>query len=166
MLPTDPKKAAEMGKAWGNVLADSIFGVTDVIRDRKGMKEAANKRMEAQNKMTAIKNTAIQAQNFKKQKEMEQQARDVEASMLARLSPKEREEYHQMRADDAKAAAKAKKQAEIDAQETKEMLTLVGVLIVVVPLMLWGAGFMFGMMAKASGDYNTYHMLQKIVPGL
>lgn len=166
MLPTDPKKAADLGKAWGTVLADSIFGVTDVIRDRKELKAAANKKMEQQNKMTALKNKAVQVQNFKKQKEMEQRARDEEASMLARMSPSEREEYHKMRADEAKAAAKARLEEKQREEETKEMLTMLAVLVIVIPAVAWVMLFLFGIMAKASGDYSTFNMLQKFVPGL
>jgi len=166
MLPTDPKKAADLGKAWGNVLADSIFGVTDVIRDRKGMKEAANKKMEMQNKMQAIKNKAIQAQNFAKQKEMERNAADQEAAMLARMSPADREEYHKMRAEEAKASARAKREEEERAQEMKDLAAIGAVVVVVLPILAWGVLFMVGMMAKAGNDYGTYHMLQKFVPGL
>lgn len=166
MLPTDPKKAADLGKAWGNVLADSIFGITDTLRDGKGMKAAANKNMEMQNKMMAIKNKSVQAKNFVKQKEMERNAADQEAAMLARMSPADREEYHKMRAEEAKASARAKKEEEERAQEMKDLAAIGAVVVIVLPLIAWGLLFMFGVIAKTSGDYSTFHMLQKFVPGL
>jgi hypothetical protein len=41
-----------------------------------------------------------------------------------------------------------------------------GLLIfIVLPAILWVFLAGFAMLAKASGDYSTYHMLSKILPG-
>ena len=105
MLPSDPKEAAKLGKAWGEVLADSIFGITDLFRDKKGMKEAANRKMEQQNQRQLIKNAKIKAENAKK-------LHDEEMRMLATLSAAEKEKYFKDKAELAKASANAQKEAE------------------------------------------------------
>lgn len=86
MLPTDPKKAAQLGKAWGEVLAESIFGVADVLRDGKNMKAAANSKVKQQNTMIAAKNAVIKAKNEAKLKEQQEAA-------YMNMSHAEREAY-------------------------------------------------------------------------
>jgi len=158
MLPSDPKEAAKLGKAWGEVLADSIFGITDLFRDRKGMKEAANAKMKIQNQRQAIKNAKIRSENAKK-------LQDEEARMLVTLSAAEKEKYFKDKAELAKAAARAEIEAKEAAEEREQLMILGGVLIIIVPAILWVFLAAFAMMAKASGDYSTYHMLSKILPG-
>lgn len=86
MLPTDPKKAAQLGKAWGEVLAESIFGVADVLKNGKNMKAAANSKMQQQNAATAAKNAVIRAKNEAKLKEQQDAA-------YMKMSHSEREAY-------------------------------------------------------------------------
>jgi hypothetical protein len=86
MLPTDPKKAAQLGKAWGEVLAESIFGVADVLKNGKNMKAAANSKMLQQNAETAAKNAVIRAKNEAKLKEQQEAA-------YMKMSHSEREAY-------------------------------------------------------------------------
>ena len=74
MLPTDPKKAAQLGKAWGEVLAESIFGVADVLKNGKNMKAAANSKQLQENAATAAKNAVIRAKNEAKIKEQQEAA--------------------------------------------------------------------------------------------
>lgn len=86
MLPTDPKEAAKLGKVWGEVLADSIFGVADVLRDGKNMKKAANNKVKQQNAAIAAKNAVIRAKNEAKLKEQQDAA-------YMNMSHSEREAY-------------------------------------------------------------------------
>lgn len=158
MLPSDPKEAAKLGKAWGEVLADSIFGITDLFRDKKGMKEAANRKMELQNQRQMIKNAKIQAENARK-------LHDEEMRMLSTLSAAEKEKYFKDKAEMAKANAKAKEEAEAAAEETQELLLAAFLVIIVLPGILWLMAAGFAVMAKASGDIATYNMLSKILPG-
>ena len=86
MLPTDPKKAAQLGKAWGEVLAESIFGVADVLKNGKNMKAAANSKQLQENAATAAKNAVIRAKNETKIKEQQEAA-------YMKMSRAEREAY-------------------------------------------------------------------------
>jgi len=86
MLPTDPKKAAQLGKAWGEVLAESIFGVADVLRDGKNMKAAANSKAKQQNAAISAKNAVVRAKNEAKLKEQQEAA-------YMNMSHSEREAY-------------------------------------------------------------------------
>lgn len=86
MLPTDPKKAAQLGKAWGEVLAESIFGVADVLKNGKNMKAAANSKQLQENAATAAKNAVIRAKNEAKLKEQQEAA-------YMKMSRAEREAY-------------------------------------------------------------------------
>lgn len=158
MLPTDPKEAAKLGKAWGEVLTESIFGVTDLFKNRKGMKEAANKKMQLQNQRTLIKNAKIKAENAKKLQE-------EEARLLMGLSAADKEKYFKDKAALAKSAAKAEQEAAEAAEERGELLVLLFVVAVVLPAVVWLFLAAFAVLAKASGDYSTYHTLSKILPG-
>ena len=86
MLPTDPKKAAQLGKAWGEVLAESIFGVADVLKNGKNMKAAANAKRLQDNAAIAAKNAVIKAKNeaYMKKKQEEE---------FMKMSHSEREAY-------------------------------------------------------------------------
>jgi Fe2+ transport system protein B len=158
MLPSDPKKAAELGKAWGEVLADSIFGITDLFRDKKGMKEAANRKMEQQNQRQLIKNAKIKAENARK-------LQDEESRLLATLSAAEKEKYFKDKAALAKSNAEAQKQAEEAAEEREQLFIAAFMILIVLPAIIWLMLAGFAVMAKASGDYSTYNMLSKILPG-
>ena len=35
MIPTDPKEAANLGKAWGEAVTDSVFGIADDMKKVK-----------------------------------------------------------------------------------------------------------------------------------
>jgi preprotein translocase subunit SecF len=74
MLPSDPKEAAKLGKAWGEVLAESIFGIADVLKNGKNMKAAANSKQLQKNAAIAAKNTVIRAKNEAKIKEQQEAA--------------------------------------------------------------------------------------------
>jgi preprotein translocase subunit SecF len=74
MLPSDPKEAAKLGKAWGEVLAESIFGIADVLKNGKNMKAAANSKQLQENAAIAAKNIVIRAKNEAKIKEQQEAA--------------------------------------------------------------------------------------------
>jgi hypothetical protein len=158
MLPSDPKEAAKLGKAWGEVLTESIFGITDLFKNQKGMKAAANAKMMQQNQRQLIKNAKIKAENAKK-------LQDEEAKMLMTLSPAEKEKYHKDKAELAKAAARAEVEAKEAAEEREQLMVLGFVLLVILPAVLWLFLAGFAILSKASGDYATYHSIAKFLPG-
>lgn len=158
MLPTDPKEAAKLGKAWGEVLADSIFGIADIFRDKKGMKEAANSKMELQNKRQLIKNAKIRAENARKLQE-------EEARMLAGLSKADKEKYYKDKAEMAKAAARAEIEAKEASEEREQMFIAAFFVLVVLPFIIYIMLAGFALVSKATGDYSTYNTLSKILPG-
>ena len=133
MLPTDPKKAAQLGKAWGEVLAESIFGVADVLRDGKNMKAAANAKAKQQNAITSAKNAVARAKNEAKLKEQQEAA-------YMNMSHAEREAYKKMMKEDRIAGTVKKAQDD-------EMIG-VGhiVLIITIVLAIFG-GMFFGAVA-------------------
>ena len=69
----DPEKALKTGEKWGETLGKAIFGVTDVLRDGKNMKSAANAKRLNDNAKIAAQNAVTRAKNeaYMKQKQEE-----------------------------------------------------------------------------------------------
>lgn len=82
----DPEKAYKTGEKWGNVLAKAIFGVTDILRDGKNMKAAANSKRLQENAVIAAQNAVIRAKNEAKLKAQQEAA-------FMKMSHSEREIY-------------------------------------------------------------------------
>lgn len=162
MLPTDPKEAAKLGKAWGEVLADSIFGVADVLKNSKQMKAAANKKQLQQNQLQAIKNAKIRADNFKKQKEMERDLHDREVLMLATMSKAEKEEYQKMKIQAMIEQKRLEREAAESAEAWATFWQIVLVLFITI-FGLWGIFMAVGFFMHSSSPY-AYQELSKIVP--
>ncbi|CAB5220674.1 hypothetical protein UFOVP245_11 [uncultured Caudovirales phage] len=133
MLPTDPKKAAQLGKAWGEVLAESIFGVADVLRDGKNMKAAANAKAKQQNAITAAKNAVARAKNEARLKEQQDAA-------YLNMSHAEREAYKKMMKDERVAGTVKKAQDD-------EMIGVGYILLIITIVIAIFAGMFFGAVA-------------------
>ena len=129
MLPSDPKEAAKLGKAWGEVLAESIFGVTDVLKNGKNMKAAANAKRLQENAAIAAKNAVTRAKNeaYMKKKQEEE---------FMKMSHSEREAYKKILKE--QRAASTTKKARDD--ETIDFGTLILIVLIVVAL-LGGLGY-------------------------
>lgn len=138
MLPTDPKKAAQLGKAWGEVLAESIFGVADVLRDGKNMKAAANSKVKQQNAATAAKNAVARAKNEAKLKQQQEAA-------YMNMSHAEREAYKKLMKEERVAGAVRKAQDD-------EMIGVGSILIIISIMVAIFVGMFFG--ASALGLFH------------
>ena len=103
MLPTDPKDAAKLGKAWGEVLAESIFGVADVLKNGKNMKADANAKRLQENAAIAAKNAVTRAKNeaYMKKKQEEE---------FMKMSHSEREAYKKILKEQSVASTVKKAQ--------------------------------------------------------
>ena len=126
MLPTDPKKAAQLGKAWGEVLAESIFGVADVLKNGKNMKAAANAKRLQDNAAIAAKNAVIKAKNeaYMKKKQEEE---------FMKMSHSEREAYKKI-LQEQRVSTTVKK-----AQEDEMIGIGTILLIIIIVLSIFGA---------------------------
>ena len=133
MLPTDPKKAAQLGKAWGEVLAESIFGVADVLRDGKNMKAAANAKAKQQNAVVAAKNAVTRVKNETKLKEQQEAA-------YMNMSHAEREAYKKMMKEDRIAGTVKKAQDD-------EMIGVGHILLIITIVIAIFGGMFFGAVA-------------------
>jgi hypothetical protein len=165
MLPTDPKKAQKMGQEWGEVLTDSIFGVTDLIKNRKQLKAQADAKVHAKNQITTARNKVASAQNILTQMALEQQAKEEEARMIANLSPAEREQYYKMKAEEAKRIKAEKLAAEKAERERKELIQGIIALVVMTPMVIYVFMFIVAIMLYAS-DRAMYRVFAPFVPGI
>lgn len=127
----DPEKAYKTGEKWGNVLAKAIFGVTDVIRDGKNMKAAANAKMLQQNATVAAQNAVIRAKNEAKLKAQQ------EAEFM-KMSHSEREAYKKI-LKEQRISATVKKANDDEAISIGHILVIVVSIVVAVTTMFFGA---------------------------
>jgi len=139
MLPTDPKKAAQLGKAWGEVLAESIFGVADVLRDGKNMKAAANLKAKQQNAITAAKNSVTRAKNEAKLKEQQEAA-------YMNMSHAERETYKKI-LQEQRVSTTVKKAQNDEMINVGHLLLIILLVVAIVGISLFGA-FSYGIIHK------------------
>ena len=129
----DPEKALKTGEKWGKTLASAIFGVTDVLRDGKNMKAAANVKMKQQNALTAANNAVIKAKNeaYLKQKQKE---------AFMKMSHSEREAYKKIMKE--QRIASTVKQAQHD-----EMITVGHILLIIFGVAIIAVAAFFGAVA-------------------
>ena len=139
MLPTDPKEAAKLGKAWGEVLAESIFGVADVLKNGKNMKAAANAKMLQQNAETAAKNAVIRAKNEAKLKEQQEAA-------YMKMSHSEREAYKKI-LKDQRVTSTVKKAQEDEMIGIGHLLLIVLGIVAILGISVYGA-FTYGIIHR------------------
>jgi hypothetical protein len=131
MLPTDPKKAAQLGKAWGEVLAESIFGVADVLKNGKNMKAAANAKQLQENAATAAKNAVIRAKNEAKLKEQQEAA-------YMKMSHTEREAYKKI-LQEQRVATTVKKAQDDEMIGVGHILLIIVAVIAILGISVFGA---------------------------
>lgn len=126
----DPEKAYKTGEKWGNVLAKAIFGVTDVIRDGKNMKAAANTKMQQQNAVIAAQNAVIRAKNEAKMKAQQEAA-------FMKMSHSEREAYKKILKEQRISATVKKAQDD-------EMISVGHILVIIISIVAVVGALVFG----------------------
>ena len=137
MIPMDPKEAANIGKVWGDVVTDSMFGIAD---DMKKVK-AKNIATKARNELVQINNDIAKNNALLRKQAMQEIAAEQEHDRLARMNPAQREAYKKAK---ARAALEARNR-EIDAENTKQIV--LGVVILIVFIAIAG-GVAFLMLMK------------------
>jgi len=135
----DPEKAYKTGEKWGNVLAKAIFGVTDVIRDGKNMKAAANAKMLQQNATIAAQNAVIKAKNEAKMKAQQ------EAEFM-KMSHSERVAYKKI-LQEQRVSTSVKKANDDEMISVGHILVIIISIVAVVGLLGFGA-VAFGIIHK------------------
>ena len=100
MIPTDPKEAAELGKAWGKTITDSVFGFSDDIRKVK----AKNQATAARNELIKINNEIAKNNQLLRQQAMREIAEEQERQRIARMTPAQKQAYAAAKAQAARAA--------------------------------------------------------------
>ena len=153
IIPTDPKKAAKIGQAYGEVLGDLVVGIAKDVQHHKA-KQAYNKAAVEANKNIA-KNNAILREIAVKQIAQEQMQ-----EQLMRMSPAQREEFRRRQ---AQQEARARREAE-DREETWMIIKVTFWGIFSLLTMAWIALIIYGIV-ESSSDYAAYNSV-KWVPGL
>ena len=123
MIPTDPKEAANIGKQWGDVITDSVFGISDDLKKVK----AKNQSIKARNELVKINNEVARNNNLLRQQAMRELADEQERQRMARMSPAQRDAYK-------KAKAKAEldeRNRQVEAENTKQIIiaSLIGIFV-------------------------------------
>jgi hypothetical protein len=120
----DPEKALKTGEKWGETLGKAIFGVTDVIRDGKNMKAAANSKRLNENAKIAAQNVIARAKNEAYMKQKQEEA-------FMKMSHSEREAYKKILKEDRIASTVKKAREDELISVTQIMLIILGIVIVV-----------------------------------
>jgi hypothetical protein len=129
----DPEKAYKTGEKWGNVLAKAIFGVTDVIRDGKNMKAAANAKMQQQNATIAAQNAIARAKNEAYLKQKQEEA-------FMKMSHSERESYKKIMKEQRIASTVKKAQHD-------EMISIGHLMLIIISVVAIAGAAFFGAVA-------------------
>lgn len=127
----DPEKAYKTGEKWGNVLTKAIFGITDLLRDGKNMKTAANSKMKQQNAITAANNAVARAKNEAYIKQKQEEA-------FMKMSHSEREIYKKQQKE-ARIAASVKKANDDEVISVGHILVIIISIVTVVGIVWFGA---------------------------
>jgi ABC-type multidrug transport system fused ATPase/permease subunit len=159
MIPTDPKEAANIGKAWGEAITDSVFGIVDTVRNAPAQKAANNQKIINRNKITEINNQVIKNNNALREQAMREIAAEQEATMLARMTPAQRQAFHQARADAAHAAHKAKVEAQRKKEEFWEIFWALFFIFVVFPFLVW-----VGLIIWGISDVMACYSMKGFIP--
>jgi biotin carboxyl carrier protein len=125
MIPTDPKEAANIGKQWGEVITDSVFGISDDLKKVK----AKNQAIKARNELVKINNEVIRNNNLLRQQAMREIADEQERQRMARMSPAQKEAYKKAKAK----AALEEHNRQVEAENTKQIIiaSLIGVFVLI-----------------------------------
>jgi hypothetical protein len=129
-IDLDPEKALKTGEKWGTVLSKAIFGITDVIRDGKNMKAAANAKMKQQNATIAAQNAIVRAKNEAKLKAQQEEA-------FMKMSHSEREAYKKILKEQRIASTVKKAQ-------TDEMISVGHILVIIFGVAIIAIAIFFG----------------------
>jgi hypothetical protein len=126
----DPEKALKTGEKWGETLGKAVFGVTDVLRDGKNMKAAANAKRLNENAAIAAKNVITRAKNEAYMKQKQEEA-------FMKMSHSEREAYKKILKEQRIAATV--KQAQHD-----EMISVTQIIMIILGIVVVVGGLFFG----------------------
>jgi hypothetical protein len=155
----DPKSAGKIGEAYGKGITDAVFGIVDVVRNAPAQKEANNRKVLAQNRITEINNQIIRNNNTLREQAMREIAAEQEQEMLSRMSPAQRQAFYQARADAAKEVHRLKVEAQRKSEEFWEIVGVVFFLFVVLPIVIWA-----GLLIWGATDFMACHGMRNIVP--
>jgi hypothetical protein len=155
----DPKSAAKLGSSLGKGLSDQVFGIVDDVRNAKNIKAANNQRIINQNKITDINNQVTRNNNRLREQAMREIAAEQEATMIAKMSPAQRQQYYKDKADAAKEAHRAKVAAERAHEEMMELVWVGVILFIVVPFMVW-----IGLLIWGMSDVLACYNMKGIIP--
>lgn len=159
MIPMDPKKAQKLGQAWGEVLTDSVFGIVDVVKNAPAQKAANNQRVLNKNKITEINNQIIRQNNLLREQAMREIAKEAEIDALARMSPKQREEYKQAKIAAEKSRVREERLAKERHDDMVQYFWAFVLLFVIIPLIIW-----IGLVIYALADPMAYYSMKSWVP--
>ena len=163
MIPMDPKKAQKLGESWGSVLADSIFGIVDIFKNKDAMKAAANRKVLAQNAIIDANNKITRQNNALRAQAIREIARDQELSALAKMSPSQRQAYHQAKAEAAHEEARALRAAQRRAEERSELFWGLFILLFILPAIVYLVLLLVGV--ATADNWQMYDFFRHI-PGV
>lgn len=155
----DPKSAGKIGEAYGKGITDAVFGIVDVVRNAPAQKEANNRKVLAQNRITEINNQVIRNNNTLREQAMREIAAEQEQEMISRMSPAQRQAFFQARADAAREAHRLKVEAQRKSEEFWEMFWALFFIFVVLPILIW-----VGLLIWGISDFMACHSMRSIVP--
>ena len=155
----DPKTAAKLGESYGKGITDAVFGIVDVVKNAPAQKEANNRKVLAQNRITEINNQITRNNNALREQAMREIAAEQEAEMIARMSPAQRQAFYQAKADAAHAAHKAKVEAQRKSEEFWEIFWALFFIFVVLPFIVW-----VGLIVWGLSDFMACHSMRNIIP--
>lgn len=158
-MAIDPESAAKIGSSLGKGLSDQIFGIVDDVRNAKNIKAQNNAKIAAQNKVTEINNQIVRQNNALREQAMREIAAEQEKAALMKMSPAQRETYYKMKAEQAKEAARLKKEAEEKHEEMMEMIWVSIFLFIFIPFLVWT-----GLMIWGATDFMACHSMRDFVP--
>jgi len=159
MLPTDPKEAAKLGQAWGETITDSIFGITDIFKNRRAMKAANDRKVLNKNAVTDINNQVIRNNNTLMVQAMREIAAEQEQAMLLKMSPAQREAFYREKIEMAKAEQRAQREADRKHEEMMELIMVCITIFIVLPIMIW-----VGLLVWGASDFMSCYAMRDIVP--
>ena len=155
----DPKTAAKLGESYGKGITDAVFGIVDVVKNAPAQKEANNRKVLAQNRITEINNQITRNNNALREQAMREIAAEQEAEMIARMSPAQRQAFFQARADAAHAAHKAKVEAQRKKEEFWEIFWALFFIFIVLPFIVW-----IGLIIWGISDVMACYSMKNIIP--
>ena len=143
----DPKTAAKLGESYGKGITDAVFGIVDVVKNAPAQKEANNRKVLAQNRITEINNQITRNNNALREQAMREIAAEQEAIMIAKMTPAQRDAYYKAKVEAAKEAQRLEREAQRKKEEFWQIFWTIVTLILSIPL-LGGMGYVLYLLAK------------------